>query len=115
MKLLTHNMLTSPGNANGYPLAIEAESVEQVELEFNGEFVARMLDKLEWGALLAAAQQARVDHGLPPAVPANAREDEAFLKRLHHVLLEVEVMEGQLVCPATGKKFPIKGGIPSMV
>ena len=32
MKLLTHNLLQSPGTRHGYPLAIEAEKVETVEI-----------------------------------------------------------------------------------
>ncbi len=42
-------------------------------------------------------------------------QDENLLKTLHHVLLEVEVMEGDLECPETGRKFPIKNGIPNML
>ena len=34
---------------------------------------------------------------------------------MHHVLLEIEVMEGNLVCPETGRKFPITKGIPNML
>ena len=52
---------------------------------------------------------------LPPAVPPAFAEDEAFLRALHHVLLELEIMEGTLVCPETSKRFPIKEGIPSML
>ncbi|KAJ1633990.1 hypothetical protein T492DRAFT_589626 [Pavlovales sp. CCMP2436] len=115
MKLLTHNMLTSPGNARGFPLKIEEATVEEVVTDFNGEFIARMVGKLEWQALLGALRDLGVAHQLPNAVPDNHAEDEAFLKGLHHVLVEIEVMEGQLVCPETNKKFPIKGGIPSMI
>jgi hypothetical protein len=52
MKLLTHNMLMSPGTRNGFPLAIEVEKMEEVEAEFNAEFMARMVEKLDYGALL---------------------------------------------------------------
>ena len=31
------------------------------------------------------------------------------------VLFEVEVMEGALVCPETGREFPITRGIPNML
>lgn len=48
-------------------------------------------------------------------VPEGFAENEAFLKSLHHVLLEVEIIEGQLICPETAKRFPIKEGIPSML
>ena len=52
---------------------------------------------------------------LPVQVPEKYDEDETFLKALHHVLLEVEITEGSLVCPETARKFPIKEGIPSML
>jgi len=44
-----------------------------------------------------------------------ALEDEELLKKLHRVLLEVEVIEGELECPETGRKFPIKNSIPNML
>ena len=71
-QLLTHNMLTSPGTRNGFPLAIEAEKVEEVEAEFNAEFMTRMVEKLEYPALIAslacvsAILPARCAHAPPP-------------------------------------------------
>ena len=38
-----------------------------------------------------------------------------FLKKAHHVLLEIEVINGDLVCPETGRKFPVSDGIPNML
>ena len=52
---------------------------------------------------------------LPATVPANFAEDESFLKALHHVLLEIEIVDGHLICPETGKRFPVKDGIPSLL
>lgn len=48
-------------------------------------------------------------------MPDKYAEDEPFLTALHHVIMEIEIIEGQLVCPETSKKFPIKDGIPSML
>ncbi len=56
-----------------------------------------------------------MEEKLPAALPASFADDEPFLRALHHVLLEIEILEGSLVCPETGKKFPIKEGIPSML
>ena len=53
MKLLTHNMLQSPGTRRGYPLAIEVEKVETVETEFNADFIQRMVEKLDYDGLVA--------------------------------------------------------------
>ncbi|TWW55699.1 Multifunctional methyltransferase subunit TRM112-like protein tRNA methyltransferase 112 -like protein [Takifugu flavidus] len=86
MKLLTHNMLTShvKGVTQGYPLLIKATEVKVNEVEFNPEFVVKMIPKLEWSALVQAAE-------------------------------EVEVMEGSLKCPESGREFPITRGIPNML
>ena len=66
-------------------------------------------------ATLRAAQLKLEKGELPPAVPEDYATNEEFLKALHHVLLEVEIVEGVLVCPETDKRFPIKEGIPSML
>ena len=113
MRLLTHNMLMSPGTKNGYPLAIEVEKMEEVEAEFSAEFMVRMVEKVDYPALLATVASLNVESGLPAAVPEKFAEDETFLQALHHVLMEIEIVDGQLVCPETSKKFPIKDGIPS--
>jgi multifunctional methyltransferase subunit TRM112 len=38
-------------------------------------------------------------------------QSEDLLKKLHKVLLEIEIVEGELICPETGRKFPITNGI----
>ena len=54
--------------------------------------------------------------GLPEAVTAEMLEsDEAFLKAFHHALLEVHLEEGGLVCPETGRRFPVSQGIPNLL
>lgn len=115
MKLLTHNMLLSPGTRNGFPLAIEAEKIETVETEFNPGFVVRMVEKLEYPALVATIATLGMQDSLPKDLPQKFTEDQGFLRALHHVLLEIEIVEGTLVCPETGKRFPVKDGIPSML
>ena len=37
------------------------------------------------------------------------------MKAVHHVMVEVEIVEGELQCPETGRKFPISEGIPNML
>ena len=64
---------------------------------------------------MCVCSQLNVETSLPAAVPESYADDEAFLQALHHALMEIEILDGQLVCPETGKKFPIKDGIPSML
>ena len=53
--------------------------------------------------------------GLPETADAAALEDEEFLRAFHHALLEVVLEEGALVCPETGRRFPVAKGIPNLL
>ena len=59
----------------------------------------------------------QVGHGseLPDKLPDSYEDDKAFLKATHHVLLEVELVEGELECPDTGRRYPVSEGIPNML
>eukprot|EP00105_Crassostrea_gigas_P025037 XP_011445480.2 PREDICTED: multifunctional methyltransferase subunit TRM112-like protein [Crassostrea gigas] len=118
MKLLTHNFLTSniiKGVKNGYPLSILPGKVEMKEVDFNPEFITRMLPKIEWSALQKAAKECGFEEGLPDIVGEEQLGDTDLLKRVHKALLEIEVIEGKLVCPESGREFPINNGIPNML
>uniref|UniRef100_A0A1B6JDB0 Multifunctional methyltransferase subunit TRM112-like protein n=1 Tax=Homalodisca liturata TaxID=320908 RepID=A0A1B6JDB0_9HEMI len=118
MKLLTHNMLTSKcikGVKVGYPLRITAKDVKVSELDFNQEFVSRIIPKIDWNTLYGAAEGLGHASDLPKTLVEDYENNEDFLKKVHHVLLEVEVISGELVCPETGRKFPITSGIPNML
>lgn len=52
---------------------------------------------------------------LPQTLIQDFENNEDFLRKVHHVLLEVEVINGDLVCPESGRKFPINDGIPNML
>jgi multifunctional methyltransferase subunit TRM112 len=42
-------------------------------------------------------------------------QDDGFLQKFHHALLEVTLEEGALVCPETGRKFVVSKGIPNLL
>eukprot|EP00656_Telonema_subtile_P001076 TRINITY_DN10514_c0_g1_i1.p2 TRINITY_DN10514_c0_g1~~TRINITY_DN10514_c0_g1_i1.p2 ORF type:complete len:117 (+),score=35.80 TRINITY_DN10514_c0_g1_i1:149-499(+) len=110
-------MLESPvkGVNERFPLQIESESIEITEQEFNPEFIVHMFPRIEWAALVEAASALELDHGLPAAVAPEMLENEEFLKAVHHVLMEVRVLEGSLVCKESGRRFPISKGVPNML
>ncbi|XP_049748326.1 multifunctional methyltransferase subunit TRM112-like protein isoform X2 [Elephas maximus indicus] len=122
MKLLTHNLLSSHVRGvgpRGYPLRLQATEVRINPVEFNPDFVARMIPKVEWAALLEAADTASCPQlhlvEVPKAPTEGYERDEKFLRKMHHVLLEVDVLEGTLQCPESGRLFPISRGIPNML
>lgn len=116
MRLLAHNMLACnvKGVVNGYPLKIEPKETRESETPFNAEFLVHMLPKMEWPAFVGAAKEIGVTN-LPSDIPDDAASDEEFLRAFHHALLEVHVEEGELVCPESGRRFPISKGIPNML
>lgn len=117
MKLLTHNLLSSHVRGvgpRGFPLRLQATEVRINNVEFNPDFVARMIPKVEWEVLLEAADHLRLIE-VPKGPIQGYEQDETFLRKMHHVLLEVEVLEGTLQCPESGRMFPISRGIPNML
>mmetsp|Transcript_15796 Transcript_15796/g.44199 ORF Transcript_15796/g.44199 Transcript_15796/m.44199 type:complete len:123 (-) Transcript_15796:218-586(-) len=116
MKLLTHNLLAChiKGVKNGYPFKIEVDKAEEREAAFNPDFLRHIFPRLEWKALLEGAESMG-QVGLPDQVTQEMLENEQFLKMFHHVLLEVHLEEGRLVCPETGRKFNVKNGIPNLL
>ncbi|NXF92109.1 TR112 protein, partial [Eubucco bourcierii] len=96
MKLLTHNMLTSHVRGlkprGGFPLHIQKENLGQ-----------------SWGGKLGGSV-----HFVPSLPPLQC--NFAFLLSLPApVGHQVEVLEGELRCPASGRRFPISRGIPNML
>ena len=81
-------------------------------MDFNIEFVQRIIPKMDWPALHEAAKSIGVEL---PADPPVVEDNPDVMKQVHHALFEVEVVEGELICPETGRKFPIKQGIPNML
>ncbi|XP_013924413.1 PREDICTED: multifunctional methyltransferase subunit TRM112-like protein [Thamnophis sirtalis] len=74
-----------------------------------------MVPKIEWAALVGAAESLGHRSDLPSELIPDYEKNEDFLRKVHHVLMEVEVIEGTLKCPDTGREFPITKGIPNML
>lgn len=117
MKLLTHNLLAChmKGVKNGYPFKIEAIKVAEVEADFDPDFLRQMFGKIIWSAFLEGARSLGCAEGLPEEATAEMLDDEDFQKAFHHALLEVKLEEGALICPETGRRFPVIKGIPNLL
>ncbi|CAL8069746.1 unnamed protein product [Calicophoron daubneyi] len=115
MRLFTHNILTSrvlKAVKVGYPLALRIN-----HMDYDPSYVSRLIPKVEWSVIKTVADQIGEEYipRLPDQIPENYADDEGFLKLAHRALLEVDILEGTLVCPETGREFPISDGIPNML
>ena len=52
---------------------------------------------------------------LPVELFENYEKDSEFLGKVHHILMEIDIINGDLICPETERKFPITDGIPNML
>ncbi|PVF94606.1 Trm112p-domain-containing protein [Serendipita vermifera] len=117
VRLITHNLLACHVrgcSSNNFPLIFKDVQIELREAEYNPDFLRGFMPKLEWRALVDTAKSLN-DQSLPEVAPEPGDISEEFLKALHHVLLEIHVEEGGMVCPNCNHVYPISNGIPNMV
>lgn len=80
------------------------------------ELLVKLLPKLKYEVVRAAAQQLASSCDIPELPTELPSEpDDETLSNLHRVLMDIHVIQGTLVCPDTGRRFPIKEGIPNMI
>lgn len=84
-------------------------------MDFNPEFICRIIPKLDWSALVEAASALGQTDTLPQGLLPEYENDTDFLKKVHHILLEIDIVNGELICPESGRKFPINNSIPNML
>ena len=93
----------------------QARDVKVCEVDFNPEFISRVIPTLDWPEVVKAAQQLGQLDDLPVELVPDYENNPDFLKKAHHVLMEIDIINGDLVCPETGRKFPVSDGIPNML
>jgi multifunctional methyltransferase subunit TRM112 len=75
-----------------------------------------MLRKIDWQALKSAASDLLI-HDLDrfSELTEDMISDDTILRKIHHLLFEVHLIDGHLICPETSRKFPVRDGIPNML
>lgn len=104
---------------------VEVTTINCEESPLDKAFLLNLLPKINYLALRSAVQQLSQHCDPPlPELPEqldvtdkeiNENLSDATLTNLHRVLFDVYLVEGWLVCPDTGRKFPVKQGIPNMI
>ena len=116
MRVLSHNSLKNPAKdvTTGYPLLLEIDDLEVVETEMNEAFIRMLLPTLDWKAVDIAAQAIGLK-GIPAEYDPKFLEDKDFLLAMHNLLLDIHIIKGFLVCPESGRRFPIENRIVDMM
>lgn len=123
MKLLTTNFVQcavekcSRSNS-AFPLKYLNCQLIHRDVTFDATFIAKMLPRIDWDALVAVAQNLG-NESLPKVKPEilnlSDPENEAILKDLHTFLLETQIHEGTMVCQNCGHLYHIKNFIPNFL
>ena len=116
MRILSHNSLKCPAKdvTVGYPLQIEVDELEVVETECNPEFIKSQLPSLDWKAIIVAADAIGLK-GIPAEYNSSLLEDNDFILAMHNLLLDIHIIKGYLLCPESGRRFPIENRIVNMM
>ena len=79
--------------------------------------VLKMLPKLDYSALVSTANELRKQQQEVPELPDSIPDvmEDDIIAQYHKVLFDIHLMHGYLVCPDTGRRFPVKDGIPNMI
>lgn len=123
MRLLTHNTLrnnSAAANGKGFPLRITAAEIRVDDKKDDDDdamqiaFVKGILGMLELSTLVQGASEMGLST-LPPALTDEMANDPTFLRALYHVLMNVHLVRGILVCPDSGREFPVTDGIANFM
>lgn len=105
------------GSDKSYPLKYEECEIQLEEQEFKPEFIAHMLEKLDWQAVLTVAKDLG-KHDLPlekPQLDPIMEDDKVVLQDLHNLLVESNIINGKMVCNNCGHIYYIKNTIPNFL
>lgn len=122
MKFLTTNFVKCAvkgcaGSDKAYPLRYEECEIQLEPQEFKPEFIAHMLHKLDWQAVLTVARDLG-KHDLPqdkPELDPIMEDDKLVLQDLHNLLVESNIIDGKMVCNNCEHIYYIKNSIPNFL
>ena len=120
MKVITHNLLfcnknTYINNEKNFPLLIKSTKTEFITLEKDDIRNKSMCKKLDKNCLNEWCKNLNVYKYDLTLQIEELEKNEDFYTYLHHILLEIQIVEGSLVCLNCNREYEIKNGIPDFV
>ena len=120
MKAITHNLLfcnknTYINNEKNFPLLIKSTKTEFITLEKDDIRNKSMCKKLDKNCLNEWCKNLNVYKYDLTLQIEELEKNEDFYTYLHHILLEIQIVEGSLVCLNCNREYEIKNGIPDFV
>eukprot|EP01028_Stygiella_incarcerata_P013613 TRINITY_DN82865_c0_g1_i1.p1 TRINITY_DN82865_c0_g1~~TRINITY_DN82865_c0_g1_i1.p1 ORF type:complete len:154 (+),score=55.81 TRINITY_DN82865_c0_g1_i1:89-550(+) len=113
MKLLTHNFLTCISCGEG-ELLLRASKTEERKSPQKEAFLMNIIERVDYQRLVRAWHMLGFSmEGVPTEIPEELSDE--FLALLHHMLVEMVVIDGMMKCDKCGKEFLIENGIPHMI
>ncbi|EPE05396.1 hypothetical protein F503_02135 [Ophiostoma piceae UAMH 11346] len=121
MKILSLNFMTCAVKAckatsASFPLHPRDAELAHDDLELNKPFLTNIIKRIDWTALRTTLTEL----GFPPLpeeapTPEALEADDKLATELHNVLIETEIIEGQLVCGNCGHEYGVREGIANFL
>merc|ERR1711990_1208102 len=118
MKLMTHNLLMCNKKGctiNNFPLKVTSSKLEIQSIPLDEDIVKRFLKKIDLPALTGATKELDLWKMSFEELKPEEFESKEVLSYLHHVLFEVMVIEGKLLCKGCNRDYEIRNGIPNLI
>ena len=116
MRLLTHNLLmcnlkTCIGVS--LPLTLQVNEMSEESTEYNAALTTKMLGKIDWKVFVRTVEA--LGHTLPEELSPEDLANENLMKNVYHLLFNLNVVSGSLICQNCGRVYPIEKSIPNML
>ena len=120
MKAITHNVLMCntkkcKGSDNNYPLIIKPINIKENKVEFDESLTKVWFDRQDKRGLNQFCKDLNIVKYDLTNIDEKLKEDNQFLEYMHHILNEIIIEEGTLVCPNCGREYLINKGIINML
>jgi multifunctional methyltransferase subunit TRM112 len=100
---------------NNFPLKIISTNSKIVTVDFNQELTQKFLKKLDLPALTQATKDLQIYKFDFEKLNEEEINNMEILKYIHHLINEVQIVEGKLICNNCNREYIIHNGIPNLV